>query len=318
MQGSFNEFNATHQNLQSLNLDLQLVSHNYFEEDRSKQPVQFKCSLLDLPETDQYTFPFFFKNGTEQAQPDFLRRQKFSIANLSHNSIFNLDNMTMPANPVFKANKPEMPDHHFENGSLSQLKTLLISRLNIFENDNCFEPLPSFQKTDSIKPLEDKSNRSDRVTCHCKKSKCLRLYCECFAKGQICGLDCNCADCHNTQTHKDLRDQVIQETLEKNPFAFKSKYKTMKENDKILHSRGCNCSKTGCVKKYCECYNAGIGCSRLCKCTGCKNVNIELEDSEVRVYYDRVLRKRSKKSVLESIDRNEINRTENTVFEENF
>ena len=92
----------------------------------------------------------------------------------------------------------------------------------------------------------------------------------------------------------------------------------MKENDKVLHSRGCNCSKTGCVKKYCECYNAGIGCSRLCKCSGCKNVNIELEDSEVRVYYDRVLRKRSKKSILEVLDQNGSRATENVASEGQF
>lgn len=140
--------------------------------------------------------------------------------------------------------------------------------------------------------------KKERVACHCKKSKCLRLYCECFAKGLICGVDCACESCHNTEDLKDLRELVVQETLEKNPFAFKSKYKRLKEDTRLLHSRGCNCSKTGCIKKYCECYNAGTGCSRLCKCTNCKNDNIELEDADVKVYYDRVLRKRSKKSVL--------------------
>lgn len=140
--------------------------------------------------------------------------------------------------------------------------------------------------------------KKEKVACHCKKSKCLRLYCECFAKGLICGVDCSCDGCHNTSEEKDLREAVVQETLEKNPFAFKSKYKVMKDEPKLLHSRGCNCSKTGCIKKYCECYNAGTGCSRLCRCSNCKNENIELEDSEVKIYYDRVLRKRSKKSVL--------------------
>ena len=136
------------------------------------------------------------------------------------------------------------------------------------------------------------------VECKCKKSKCLKLYCECFAKGLICGVDCNCTGCHNVEELDELRQLVIKETLEKNPFAFKSKYKKINKENSFLHSRGCNCSKTGCVKKYCECYNAGTGCSRLCRCSNCLNEKIEIKDEEVKLYYDRVLRKRSKKSIL--------------------
>lgn len=159
-------------------------------------------------------------------------------------------------------------------------------------------PKPNLQSEHKHPQQSTPTAKKEKVACHCKKSKCLRLYCECFAKGLICGVDCACNDCHNIEDLKDLRELVVQETLEKNPFAFKSKYKKLRENQQLLHSRGCNCSKTGCIKKYCECYNAGTGCSRLCKCSNCQNENIELEDSEVKIYYDRVLRKRSKKSVL--------------------
>jgi hypothetical protein len=34
-------------------------------------------------------------------------------------------------------------------------------------------------------------------TCNCKNSKCLKLYCECFASGEYCR-DCNCVGCENT------------------------------------------------------------------------------------------------------------------------
>ncbi len=39
----------------------------------------------------------------------------------------------------------------------------------------------------------------------------------------------------------------------------------------MAYKKGCNCKKTACRKKYCECYNAGLKCTYLCKCEGCKN-----------------------------------------------
>lgn len=44
--------------------------------------------------------------------------------------------------------------------------------------------------------------------CKCSKSKCLKLYCECFANGRICGIDCNCKDCHNIEQYEDLRKMI--------------------------------------------------------------------------------------------------------------
>jgi hypothetical protein len=34
---------------------------------------------------------------------------------------------------------------------------------------------------------------------------------------------------------------------------------------------GCSCSKSRCIKKYCECYTQGIKCTRKCVCVDCKN-----------------------------------------------
>ena len=98
--------------------------------------------------------------------------------------------------------------------------------------------------------------------CNCRNSRCLKLYCDCFAAGRWCK-GCNCVDCHNDLAHAKERDEAIRATLEKNPKAFRAKVKD------TAHASGCHCKKSKCLKKYCECFEAGIHCGAKCKCADC-------------------------------------------------
>lgn len=126
--------------------------------------------------------------------------------------------------------------------------------------------------------LPDDANRQ-RKPCNCTKSQCLKLYCDCFANGEFCS-QCNCTNCSNNLEHEDERQKAVRQCLERNPQAFHPKIGKGRSTGDVTerrHTKGCNCRRSGCLKNYCECYEAKILCSELCKCCGCKNYEDSFE-----------------------------------------
>lgn len=116
-----------------------------------------------------------------------------------------------------------------------------------------------------------------KVCCSCKKSHCIKLYCECFAKKRLCN-GCKCQGCKNTLRDNSIRQSAISFVECRNQEAFEPKIVKELEKEKIHHARGCNCKKTGCLKKYCECFQSGAICTKLCRCDDCLN-NVEKESA---------------------------------------
>uniref|UniRef100_A0A8C7FY06 Lin-54 DREAM MuvB core complex component n=1 Tax=Oncorhynchus kisutch TaxID=8019 RepID=A0A8C7FY06_ONCKI len=136
-------------------------------------------------------------------------------------------------------------------------------------------PTPTGIQTQARLPLNGLSTSDaasrPRKPCNCNKSQCLKLYCDCFANGEFCQ-SCNCTNCFNNLEHETERAKAIKACLDRNPEAFKPKIGKGKEGESDRrHSKGCNCKRSGCLKNYCECYEAKIMCSSTCKCVGCKN-----------------------------------------------
>ena len=96
---------------------------------------------------------------------------------------------------------------------------------------------------------------------------CLCSYCECFASGVYCIVSCSCVDCFNKPIHEDTVLATRKQIESRNPIAFAPKVirntdssimeagvDASKTPASVRHKRGCNCKKSNCVKKYCECY----------------------------------------------------------------
>ncbi|KAL3817093.1 hypothetical protein ACHAXA_009924, partial [Cyclostephanos tholiformis] len=136
--------------------------------------------------------------------------------------------------------------------------------LSICENDGEVGSIASDSEEERSKPW---GHEDDQLNpCMCKKSRCLKLYCECFNKGRFCTADCYCVNCRNKPRHDAERSIAVNEILIRNPDAFKPRAKTTIE---------CKCRRSACLKKYCDCFSHGVYCSATCRCKGCENVDPE-------------------------------------------
>jgi len=161
-------------------------------------------------------------------------------------------------------------------GMPSKSRRSLVSNMRIESEKKDNVSVPSLFASSAISRFVEGENGC--LKCKCKKSRCLKLYCECFKAQGYCGAGCSCSGCSNREENKDEIILARESILSRNPHAFAEKISETfvpSQNGVVTagpqHRKGCNCKKSKCLKKYCECYQAGIACGDHCKCDGCHN-----------------------------------------------
>lgn len=131
-------------------------------------------------------------------------------------------------------------------------------------NDPSAQSSPLSRFHSSSTPESSLTLTSKAVHCNCTRSKCLKLYCNCFKIGRFCTNQCECINCKNRCDSDDRRR------------ALRKIRNGCSVSDRVLKGRdgrnvGCTCQNSQCSKKYCPCYQSGRHCTNNCKCIYCRN-----------------------------------------------
>ena len=152
------------------------------------------------------------------------------------------------------------------------------------ENEKgAFSLYPNYNKSNNNNNINYIKNESleqnSKIHCTCKKTKCIKKYCECFSSGVLC-FNCKCENCENKSYLNDnTNNKNINKENKKEEEEINEKKNINQNNINNIEINDnnfkkliiCTCSKSGCNKNYCECFKAKVKCNNKCRCIKCLN-----------------------------------------------
>ena len=205
--------------------------------------------------------PYYDKNNINLYQKNYYYMHNNNNENMPNMKIENINNKNYERKDLIKENN----NNEKINMNINMNVSNNVYNFCLGENNN------NANSNFNEKYKEEKAKKN--YFCRCKKSNCLKLYCDCFANGEKC-IGCNCSNCSNIIGNENNIKKIYDEVVGKNPISMKLNLQ------KESKTNGCNCSKSNCLKKYCECFIAGLKCSKVCRCKICENKNKSEENGE--------------------------------------
>lgn len=142
----------------------------------------------------------------------------------SSNSFYSHRNVQPNSMSTHNHNYPPM------NESRQELEMKLVLRNQFHLSGNNYlksHEMSMGMSTSQQNDNKKSSNNAPASGCTCKKSKCLKLYCQCFASSATCDKEkCVCKDCENLTGNEKEIEKARAVIMERNPRAFEDKFKS--------------------------------------------------------------------------------------------
>jgi hypothetical protein len=124
---------------------------------------------------------------------------------------------------VIELGSIQMKIEHIKPKKIEFKREAKIRTINLF--NSLTKPdimMPAFDSSQYGYVMSEGRLTSKRTCCNCRRSKCLKLYCECFSSKLHCN-NCSCQNCHNLPKYEDTRMSLMQIIEGRNSKAFKPK-----------------------------------------------------------------------------------------------